>query len=172
MPVKKKASVIKNTSKSKAKVIKKNGAVMKQKRTTPEETALLIENNKLIKCKSKTIRKVIIPNGVTEIGEGAFSDCDRLTSIVIPEGVTKIGDRAFMGCSKLTKIILPDGVKEIGKKPFSGCANLRDIRIPKGVEKISKNALECCPFTPYIKVRKLSGVKACARSKPSTKKNK
>ena len=41
------------------------------------------------------LTKVIIPSGVTEIGFGAFRDCEGLTSVVIPDSMTKIGVDAF-----------------------------------------------------------------------------
>lgn len=41
------------------------------------------------------IKSVIIPNGVTEIGQRAFRFCHGLTSITIPKSVTSIGDLAF-----------------------------------------------------------------------------
>lgn len=51
---------------------------------------------------------ITIPDGVTSIGDKAFSGCSGLTSIVIPDGVTSIGNRAFEGCSNLTSITAPD----------------------------------------------------------------
>jgi len=50
---------------------------------------------------------IIIPDGVTCIGKGAFSDCDSLTSIIIPDSVTSIGEWAFYGCTSLESIIIP-----------------------------------------------------------------
>ena len=41
---------------------------------------------------------VVIPDGVTGIGDHAFSQCKSLTSVTIPDGVTSIGDCAFLGC--------------------------------------------------------------------------
>ena len=41
-----------------------------------------------------------------------------VTEVVIPDGVTEIGDRAFYECESLTSITLPDGVTEIGKYAF------------------------------------------------------
>ena len=60
-------------------------------------------------------KKVVIPDGVTEIGEGAFADCSSLKSVVIPEGVTVIGNGAFSECSSLKSVVIPDSVTKIGE---------------------------------------------------------
>ena len=57
------------------------------------------------------IKKVIIENGVTSIGDYAFLDCSGLTSITIPNSVTSIKISAFMGCSALKLIIVEKGNK-------------------------------------------------------------
>ncbi len=56
------------------------------------------------------IKKVIIEQGVTNIGNGAFYNCTRITSITIPNSVTSIGDYVFRGCSGLTSITIPNSV--------------------------------------------------------------
>ena len=56
------------------------------------------------------IKKVVIKDGVTSIGGGAFADCSGLTSVTIPNSVTSIGERAFYGCSGLTSITIPNSV--------------------------------------------------------------
>lgn len=56
------------------------------------------------------IKKVLIKQGVTGIGEWAFGYCRNLFSITLPESVTSIGDRAFYNCSTLTSITIPEGV--------------------------------------------------------------
>ncbi len=61
-----------------------------------------------------TIKKVIIDQGVTSIGNEAFRDCESLTSITIPNSVTSIGDDAFYYCTSLTSIRIPDSVTNIG----------------------------------------------------------
>lgn len=71
----------------------------------------------------------IIPEGVTSIGNGAFSGSN-LTSLIIPEGVTSIGDYAFTSC-ELTTITIPESVTSIGNKAFSHCTSLTTVTIPK-----------------------------------------
>ena len=62
-----------------------------------------------------------IPDGVTSIGDRAFSSCYSLREISIPDSVTSIGDKAFSYCESLRKIIIPRSVKKIGINPFCGC---------------------------------------------------
>ncbi|MBE5747485.1 MAG: leucine-rich repeat domain-containing protein [Clostridiales bacterium] len=73
-------------------------------------------------CSSLT--EIVIPEGVTSIGDGAFRGCTSLTSVVIPERVTSIGGYAFYGCSSLTEIVIPEGVTNIGDYAVYGCTNL------------------------------------------------
>ena len=62
----------------------------------------------------QNVENVVIEDGVTTIGKGAFSYCDSLTSVTIPDSVTAIGDEAFFDCSILDYIVIPDSVKSIG----------------------------------------------------------
>lgn len=82
-----------------------------------------------------SIKTVVIQDGVTSIGNGAFSGCDSLTSITIPDGVTSIGDSAFYGCYNLTTISIPDSVTTIGSYAFKYCG-ITSITIPKNVTSI------------------------------------
>ena len=50
------------------------------------------------------IKKVVIKNGVTNIGSGAFRKCYEITSITIPSSATNIGSNAFGSCSNLTSV--------------------------------------------------------------------
>ena len=63
--------------------------------------------------------EVVIPDGVTSIGDWAFSDCIGLTSITIPDSVTSIGDWAFSRCRGLTSITIPSSVISIGDGAFA-----------------------------------------------------
>ena len=49
-------------------------------------------------------KKIVIPDAVTSIGEGAFDGCKKLTSVVIPDSVTSIGASAFSNCVMLETI--------------------------------------------------------------------
>ncbi|MBP3467137.1 MAG: leucine-rich repeat domain-containing protein, partial [Paludibacteraceae bacterium] len=82
--------------------------------------------------KNTNVTKVEISQGVTSIGESAFSGCKALTSIEIPNSVTSIGLGAFLGCEALTSIEIPNSVTSIGSYAFEGCEALTNINISDG----------------------------------------
>ena len=90
------------------------------------------------------IKKVIIENGVKNIGNKAFRDCVKLTSVEIPSSVTSIGDDAFSGCYNLTSVEIPNSVTSIGDWAFYSCASLTSIEIPNSVTSIGDRAFEFC----------------------------
>lgn len=77
-----------------------------------------------------TVPAVIDGYTVAEIGEMAFGDNRHLTKIVLPEGLKIIGDGAFIVCSALREIQIPESVVNIGLGAFSGCIALEEITIP------------------------------------------
>lgn len=87
---------------------------------------------------------VEIYDGVTSIGEYAFSGCESITSITIPDSVISIGKNAFNGCTSLTAITIPSGVTVIGWNVFDGCSSLTSIIIPANVTYISSYAFQNC----------------------------
>ena len=87
---------------------------------------------------------LVIPNGVTSIGYGAFYDCSGLTSVTIGNSVTSIGDFAFGDCTGLTNITLPNSVTSIGDYAFRGCSGLTSITIPNSVTSIGWSAFRDC----------------------------
>ena len=82
-----------------------------------------------------SIEKITIKDGVTSIGDRAFSGCTSLTIITIPNSVKSIDSYAFYGCSSLTSITIPDSVADIGYNAFYGCSSLESITIASGNAK-------------------------------------
>jgi len=109
-----------------------------------------IGNYAFTECRN--IQSVTIPNGVTCIGDWAFYNLGDLESITVPEGVTSIGDFAFSNCHKLKSVILPDSVESIGGSAFGHCQSLESIRIPKGVTSIGVSIFYNCKNLIYITV--------------------
>ena len=71
-----------------------------------------------------SIKKVVIKDKVTDIGDFAFKGCEKLTSVTIPSSVMSIGDYAFQYCHRLPSITIPDSVTSVGFLAFDGCSEL------------------------------------------------
>ena len=99
------------------------------------------------------ITDLVIPNGVTSIGDYAFYDYDSLKSVTIPNSVTNIGKEAFMGCDNLTTINIPKGVKSIGDEAFAWCGSLSSVILSKSVTSISISAFAACNKLSSIDVK-------------------
>lgn len=117
--------------------------------------------------KKESVKKVVIEDGVTSIGECAFYECSNMTEVIIPDSVTTIGFEAFSCCSSLkeidipdnvttiewdafyrckslTEIVIPDSLQTIERSVFSGCESLTEINIPDSVESIKEFAFSSC----------------------------
>ena len=80
------------------------------------------DGSKFIWCPAQTKGKVVLENGVTEIAEDAFDDCENITDIVIPDTVSKVDDNAFGdGYGKTDSIVIwvPKGKKDYYKSLFT-----------------------------------------------------
>ena len=88
--------------------------------------------------------ELIIPEGITSVGDAAFSGCTSLTSIDIPDSVTSIGTNAFSNCTNLKSVTMPGSVTSIGANAFSYCKNLTSINIPNSVTSIGNFAFSSC----------------------------
>ena len=99
-----------------------------------------------------SLTSVTIPDSVTSIGNIAFSFCTSLTSITIPDSVTSIGDGAFYACYSLTSITIPDSVTSIGDWAFSSCTSLTSITIPDSVTFIGDSAFDFCESLTSVSI--------------------
>jgi hypothetical protein len=81
------------------------------------------------------IRSINWPARFAVIPGGVLSGTN-LTVLVIPEGVTEIRDGAFANCEVLTSVAFPSTIKKIGAGSFGGCSSLSTITIPVSVESI------------------------------------
>ena len=93
------------------------------------------------------VTDLVIPDGVTSIGDSAFIDCTGLTSVTIPNSVTSICDSAFLGCTGLTSVTIPDSVTRIYNSAFRGCTGLTSVTIPNSVTDIGCAFRGCTGLT-------------------------
>ena len=90
------------------------------------------------------LQSIVLPKGITTIGDDAFSYNTSLTSIEIPDTVTYIGDYCFSGCNRLQKIKLSKKIQTINQRLLQGCSSLTEIEIPEGVKSIGYAAFSSC----------------------------
>ena len=88
------------------------------------------------------LESVNLPEGLTVLREGLFSECTSLRSVDIPDTVTVIENDVFCACHSLTEIIVPESVASIGGYPFTVCDNLKKIVIPASVTEIGAGILD------------------------------
>ena len=100
------------------------------------------------------VTEIVIPDGITSIGNYAFYNCTSLTSADIPTGVTSIGNYAFYNCASLTSADIPTGVTSIGGSAFDNCTSLTSVVIPKSVMNIGNYAFRNCTSLTSITVDK------------------
>ncbi len=98
----------------------------------------VIDGGAFARCKGR----IVIEEGVTKIGGGAFSGCS-LEDFKIPTTVTEIGEHAFH-YSHLKEVVLPRGLKIIASGAFAECPALETVIIPEGVIKIEVCAFADC----------------------------
>lgn len=90
------------------------------------------------------ITRIVLPEGLTRIGNLAFFGCKNLKTAVIPEYVKRIGEYAFANCEKLEMLYLGVRVADIAYAAFSGCTSLSALRLPDGLERIGDQAFSRC----------------------------
>ena len=92
------------------------------------------------------VTELVIPNGVTEIKDYAFTHNRALTSVVIPNSVVNIGDFAFDVCTALKELTIGNGVTSIGENAFN-CRSLACISSYIPAEKLFE--VSCFASTTY-----------------------
>ena len=133
----------------------------------------------------KEMQELVIDDGVTSIGAGAFKGCSSLQRVTIGNSVTSIGNSAFAGCSNLksvtlnsnalvskaytsssniksifgeqvTEYILGDGIISIGSSAFNDCSNLTSVSIGNNVTSIGSSAFYGCKGLTSVHISNLA----------------
>ena len=110
-----------------------------------------------------SIKKVVISDGVTSIGDKAFYECSSLQSVTIPDSITSIGENTFSYCSSLQSVYIEDltkwfaiDFKNNASNPLYCTADLYlngekvvDVTVPAGTTEIGTQLRGC---TSLLKV--------------------
>lgn len=118
------------------------------------------------------LEQVVIPDSVKILGitnlatEGAFEDCEKLTSVVLGAGLQKLGGSEFQNCTSLVSVDLSKAVniEEIPPYTFSGCSALEQIVIPSQIKKIGYGAFSNCTSLKADKVTMSENLQSMAGS--------
>ncbi len=102
------------------------------------------------------LKKVIISDSVTSVGNQAFMSCVNLTSVII-KGPASIGTQAFSGCYSLSEIVMDD-VTSLGSNSFQSCQNLKKVIIPAGVTTIADDTFSGCSNLASLSVDPFNSV--------------
>lgn len=95
-------------------------------------------------CENRDVIALEIPQGVTYIGESAFSGCNKLTSVTLPEGLTSISAHTFEACTRLESVLFPNSLTRIEAYAFIGCIPLKNVIFPDGLRYIGDFAFSWC----------------------------
>ncbi len=98
------------------------------------------------------LTNVSLPSSLTELGDETFRACHSLSRITIPNGVTRLGDRAFFACSGLTEVRLSAKLERIGGYAFESCTALRQIELPQGMTELAAGAFKGCTALEHIEL--------------------
>lgn len=104
--------------------------------------------------RSGVIKEVVCPESLKEIGREAFYYCSELERISLSSDLERIEDKAFQGSSIIGSLLLPPNLKSIGRSAFEDCGRLNEIAIPASVQSIGQSAFISCERLVNIHVDK------------------
>jgi len=99
-----------------------------------------------------SIKQIIVPVGVTKLGENAFRECRKLESVELPETIETIGDSAFEDCYQLQHIELPKNLKSIEEGAFCNCVNLKNIELPESLKILEGGTFSGCSSLEKVNI--------------------
>lgn len=94
--------------------------------------------------KGASFSSVVVPEGVTFIGDYCFANCSELESVSLPSTLTTISHYAFSYCPKLETITIPDGVIDLHGGSFFECTSLSTVRLPNTLTYLSGQSFGGC----------------------------
>ena len=99
---------------------------------------------------SGSITAVVLPEGLTSVGDYAFYGCDKLTEVVLPAGVAALGQAAFGDCVALTDLTVQGNVTDAASDAFTGCDSLENVTIEAGVSTFDGDLLKGCSVQKLV----------------------
>ncbi|MBP7187310.1 MAG: leucine-rich repeat domain-containing protein [Ruminococcus sp.] len=85
------------------------------------------------------VKELYIPGSVRKIANETFLNTS-LRKVIIADGMTSIGDKAFYQCGYLEDIHFPLTLKHIGRYAFSMCSSLKTVSFPNSLKMVDEYA--------------------------------
>ncbi len=101
------------------------------------------------------IKYLVVGNGVTTIGNNAFSGCTNLKNIDLSKAscLSTIGNHAFSSCTALKSVDLSEASSlEVIKTSFPGCTGLENVALNEGLKEIGGSAFNTCTSLKSIHI--------------------
>lgn len=137
-----------SSNRMKEKIQEIKGTVSIEGNVKTEKADFEIVAGKLVKYHGADV-DVIIPNGVTVIGDEVFRGMETIRSVVIPESVIEIRNLAFEKCKSLTHVKIPESITKIGGGVFFD-AGLKDIELSQNIKSIGGSFVGGCPIISFV----------------------
>lgn len=95
---------------------------------------------------------LILPEGIERLEGGAYAGEGDIRRVVLPESVTFVGEEVFSSCMKLEEIVFSPNIRELHAAVLSNCESLRRVVLPPRLELIGEGAFLCCPVLEHIEL--------------------
>ena len=87
-----------------------------------------------------SVKRVVVKDGITSVGNRAFSGNSATIEVELGESVERIGTSAFSNCKNLLSVTLPKSLKTIESFAFSNCTSLETVSFPDSLRSIGDSA--------------------------------
>lgn len=96
------------------------------------------------------IKKIVVGEGITHIGDNAFRGADKVEEVVLPSTLQTIGQNAFYELTSLKTLNLPDALTSVGSYAFYRCGALQTVAFGNKLESIGNYAFEECDIQSLL----------------------
>ncbi len=93
---------------------------------------------------SEKLREISFPSTLKQIGRYSFEDCTGLRHLRIPGSLERLDHMCFCGCENLESVEICEGVRYLGKSAFANCYSLSRVSLPDSLEFIDNYAFQNC----------------------------
>ncbi len=95
---------------------------------------------------------LVIEDGITGVGEGAFEDFLNLKTVKTTDSITYFGSMSFANCGCLTNLYWSVNLNKLGSYVFSGCRSLEKVQLYNRLIDIGYGAFDYCESIKQINI--------------------